>query len=150
MGFHDRFSNLIDANIEECSAFLHASGQPFRIVFRFVGGGWLTIQSGLQDDGEEIGFLTMEDNIYSPDVRSLKAILFENVRITDVIFYRVSGCQEPSRMKLALDSGQEFTVSSDAFPYGLSYSIGNSSIGMSQFDDVEYLPCDVQMGARAR
>ena len=142
MGFHASFSKLIETVIEECSAFSNAAGQPFRIVFRFVGGEQLTIQSGLQDEEEEIGFLIIEDKFYSPDVRSQKAILFENVRATDVVFYRVSGCQEPSRMKLALDSGQEFIVSSDAFPYGLSYSIGGSSIGMSQFDDVEYLPCD--------
>lgn len=107
-----------------------------------MGGEQLTIQSGLQDEGEEIGFLIIEDEFYSTDVRSLKVILFENVRVTDVVFYRVSGCQKPSRMKLTLDGGQEFIVSSDAFPYALSYSIGGSSVGTSQFDDVEYLPCN--------
>ena len=127
-----------EAGIVSCIAHSNKGGQTYRLVFTFSGGESVTLQSDIQGGEEEIGFLVLDPKIYEPDDQSSKSTLLAGTTVSNVQFYVVDGCDEPSRIKFALDTGSTLSISSDAFPHGIAYEFGEVRVGLAQYDDAEY------------
>jgi hypothetical protein len=119
-------------------ALSHPAGQPIRVVIVLSSNQRLMIQSDLLEDGQvEIGYLVISDDVPVDPPGYIKRIIFDADIIEAVTAYFVGGCPYPARVKLRM-AGGIFEISSDGFPYGLSYVSEHAQAGTPQFDDAEY------------
>lgn len=119
-------------------ALSHPAGQTIRVVIARSSNKRLMIQSDLLDNGEEeIGYLVISDDVPVDPAGYVKRIIFDADIIETMTAYFVSGCPYPARVKLRM-AGGTFEISSDGFPYGLSYFSEHTQAGTPQFDDAEY------------
>ncbi|MNH53466.1 hypothetical protein D3C73_51550 [compost metagenome] len=106
------------------------------------------IQSDLLEDGEEIGYIVVDPHNSDIEDHYASDVVMENFHIDSVDFFNVEGCPFPSRIVLRTSRGTIY-ISSDGFPYGVSYRVNDKSVGHPQYDDNEYV-LDYTLSRRAR
>lgn len=149
-GEYKRFEEFFESarsTVARCLAISYKSGQVFRIIISLKSGKEYMIQSDLQED-ENIGFLALDINSHTDLSSFNKAMLLEDFEITALDLFKVDGCKSPSRIVLNTSKGQ-IILSSDGFPYMVSYFHEGKKSGDPQYGDGEYI-ADYALSRTAR